>query len=87
MNKANPIDMLVGGRVRLRRIQAAFRTGGARGDFGRSASRLQTIEAGRERAGASLLVEIAKTLGASPGFFFEDGNISPLAETALTYKI
>lgn len=87
MNTANPIDMFVGGRIRLRRIQAGKELGDLASTLGISTTRLQTVEAGRERVGAALLVDIANALGAAPKFFFEDPSISPMAETALTYEI
>ena len=69
MNTANPIDMFVGGRIRLRRIQAGKELGDLASTLGISTNRLQTVEAGRERVGAALLVDIANALGAAPQVF------------------
>ena len=79
--------MLVGGRIRLRRIQVGKELGVLASALAISPARLHTIEGGRERVGAPLLVEIAKLLGTTPLFFFEDQSVSALTEMALTYEI
>jgi transcriptional regulator with XRE-family HTH domain len=84
MHKVNLIDRLVGGRVRLRRIQLGHEMTSLAAASGISEMRLQTMEAGRERIGATLLVEICRVLKVDPGFFFEGPVIEASGENALT---
>ncbi len=79
MNQDNPIDKLVGYRIRRRRILVGNELGALASALGIAAARFQTIEAGRERVGAPLLIELVKLLGATPRFFFEDQSVSPVA--------
>ena len=87
MQNVNPIDMIVGGNVRLRRIQLGLEIAALAETLGINDTRLQAMEAGRERVGASLLVEICGALKVAPGFFFEGPVANVSGEVALTYEI
>jgi transcriptional regulator with XRE-family HTH domain len=87
MQTVNPIDMFVGGRVRLRRIQLGLEFTSLAAKVEISQTRLRAIEAGRERIGASLLVEICRELREPPGFFFEGPVAEASGDMSLTYEI
>jgi transcriptional regulator with XRE-family HTH domain len=87
MQTVNPIDMIVGGNVRLRRIQLGLEIASLAATLGITADRLQTMEAGRERVGASHLFEICRALKVAPGFFFEGPIADASGEVVLTYEI
>lgn len=70
-NEANPIDVYVGGRMRLRRIQLGLSQGALAGKIGVSFQAVQKYESGDIRISASRLYDVAQVLEVSPGFFFE----------------
>jgi transcriptional regulator with XRE-family HTH domain len=87
MQTVNPIDVIVGGRVRLRRIQLGLEIALLAAMLGIPDAQLQTMEAGRERIGAALLFEICRALKVVPGFFFEGPVTEASGEAALPHKI
>lgn len=91
-NAPHPIDVYVGGRMRLRRIQLGLSQGALAGKIGVSFQAVQKYESGDIRISASRLYDVAQALEVSPGFFFEgypDGlvatniaqELSPAGET------
>ncbi|MCI4662684.1 MAG: helix-turn-helix transcriptional regulator [Neomegalonema sp.] len=73
MNKSpNPIDVHVGGRVRLRRMVVGMSQEKLGEQLGLTFQQVQKYEKGANRIGASRLFEIARLLGVTVQFFFED---------------
>jgi transcriptional regulator with XRE-family HTH domain len=83
MAKFNKIDVLVGGRVRLRRIQLGIEPASLALTAKIEESRLQAFEAGRERIGAKFLVVFAHALEVPPAFFFQNPIIKDPAPVAV----
>src|SRR5215469_986160 len=72
-NEPHPIDVYVGGRMRLRRIQLGLSQGALASKIGVSFQAVQKYESGDIRISASRLYDVA------PGFFFEgypDGMVA-----------
>jgi transcriptional regulator with XRE-family HTH domain len=67
----HPIDVYVGGRMRLRRIQLGLSQGALASKIGVSFQAVQKYESGDIRISASRLYDVAQALTVSPGFFFE----------------
>ena len=91
-HEAHPIDLYVGGRMRLRRIQLGLSQGALASKIGVSFQAVQKYESGDIRISASRLYDVAQVLEVSPAFFFEgypDGIVaeniaqesSPASET------
>ena len=70
-HEAHPIDIYVGGRMRLRRIQLGLSQGALAGKIGVSFQAVQKYESGDIRISASRLYDVAQVLEVSPAFFFE----------------
>ena len=85
-HEAHPIDIYVGGRMRLRRIQLGLSQGALASKIGVSFQAVQKYESGDIRISASRLYDVAQVLEVSPAFFFEgypDGIVSKnIAEEA-----
>ena len=83
---AHPIDIYVGGRMRLRRIQLGLSQGALASKVGVSFQAVQKYESGDIRISASRLYDVAQVLEVSPAFFFEgypDGIVAKnIAEEA-----
>src|SRR3954464_11294900 len=83
-SEPNPIDIYVGGRMRLRRIQLAMSQSALASRIGVSFQAVQKYESGDIRISASRLYDVARVLEVAPAFFFEgypDGVVaSNLAE-------
>jgi transcriptional regulator with XRE-family HTH domain len=83
---AHPIDIYVGGRMRLRRIQLGLSQGALASKIGVSFQAVQKYESGDIRISASRLYDVAQVLEVSPAFFFEgypDGIVAKnIAEEA-----
>jgi transcriptional regulator with XRE-family HTH domain len=84
-NAPHPIDVYVGGRMRLRRTQLALTQGALASKIGVSFQAIQKYEAGGIRISASRLYDIAQVLQVSPAFFF-DGYPSGLVATKLAQE-
>jgi transcriptional regulator with XRE-family HTH domain len=67
----HPIDVYVGGRMRLRRIQLGLSQGALAGKIGVSFQAVQKYESGDIRISASRLYDVAQVLEVSPAYFFE----------------
>src|SRR6266481_9556055 len=91
-NAPHPIDVYVGGRMRLRRTQLGLSQGTLASKIGVSFQAVQKYESGDIRISASRLYDVAQALEVSPAFFFEgypDGIVakniaqenSPASET------
>ncbi len=70
--KANPVDVYVGTRVRLRRMLLGMSQEKLGERLGLTFQQVQKYEKGVNRIGASRLFELAKVLGVSVGYFYED---------------
>ncbi len=85
-HEAHPIDIYVGGRMRLRRIQLGLSQGALASKIGVSFQAVQKYESGDIRISASRLYDVAQVLEVSPAFFFEgypDGIVAKnIAEEA-----
>ncbi len=70
-NAPHPIDVYVGGRMRLRRIQLGLSQSALASKIGVSFQAVQKYESGDIRISASRLYDVAQVLEVSPAFFFE----------------
>ena len=68
----NPIDVHVGGRVRLRRMLVGMSQEKLGERLGLTFQQVQKYEKGANRIGASRLFQISQILGVPVQFFFED---------------
>ena len=82
----HPIDVYVGGRVRLRRTQLGLSQGTLASRTGVSFQAIQKYEAGDIRISASRLYDLAQALQVAPAFFF-DGYPAGLAATTLAQEL
>jgi transcriptional regulator with XRE-family HTH domain len=79
-DRPNPIDVYVGGRMRLRRSQLGLSQGALAAKIGVSFQAVQKYESGDIRISASRLYDVARILEVPPGFFFDgypDGLRAP----------
>jgi transcriptional regulator with XRE-family HTH domain len=70
--KPNPVDIHVGGRVRLRRMLLGMSQEKLGEHLGLTFQQVQKYEKGANRIGASRLFELSRILGVGVQFFFED---------------
>ena len=91
-SKPNPIDVHVGGRIRLRRTLLGLSQEKLGKAIGLTFQQVQKYERGTNRVGSSRLYQIAKVLSVPVSFFFDDmaadaGAAAPqLAEDADPFK-
>jgi transcriptional regulator with XRE-family HTH domain len=67
----NPIDVHVGGRVRMRRIEVDMSQQVLGGHIGLTFQQIQKYEKGMNRIGASRLQQIGRVLEVPASYFFE----------------
>ena len=72
----NPVDLHVGGRIRMRRKLLGVSQERLADDLGLTFQQVQKYERGANRVSASKLYEIAKSLQTSIAYFFE-GLVDP----------
>lgn len=72
----NPVDLHVGGRIRMRRKLLGVSQERLADDLGLTFQQVQKYERGANRVSASKLYEIAKSLQTSISYFF-DGLVDP----------
>src|SRR3954465_7605567 len=70
--KPNPIDMLLGSRIRLRRTMLGMSQEKLGESLGITFQQIQKYEKGTNRVGASRLQNISSILNVPVSFFFED---------------
>lgn len=70
--RANPMDVHVGGRVRLRRMLLGMSQEKLGEQLGLTFQQVQKYEKGVNRIGASRLFELARVLGVPVQFFYDD---------------
>ena len=70
--RATSVDVMVGERVRLQRINLGLTQGAVAGQLGVTFQQVQKYEKGTNRIGASRLQRIAQILRVPIGFFFEE---------------
>jgi transcriptional regulator with XRE-family HTH domain len=80
----NPVDVHVGGRVRLRRTLMGFSQEKLGEAIGLTFQQVQKYERGANRIGASRLFDLSRVLDVPVSFFYDDmadevKNLSPLA--------
>ncbi|TYR29721.1 helix-turn-helix transcriptional regulator [Mesorhizobium microcysteis] len=90
--KPNPIDIHVGGRIRLRRNMLGMSQERLGENLGITFQQIQKYEKGTNRVGASRLQAIASILEVPVAFFFEDApggaKVEGLSEeSATTYVV
>ena len=68
----NPVDVHVGGRVRLRRTVLGLSQEKLGAALGLTFQQVQKYERGTNRIGASRLFELSRVLDVPVGFFFEE---------------
>ena len=88
----NPIDIHVGGRVRLRRMMLGMSQEKLGEQLGITFQQIQKYEKGTNRIGASRLQHISTVLSVPVAFFFEDAPATPnqtggMAETSTDYVV
>jgi transcriptional regulator with XRE-family HTH domain len=71
---ANPVDMHVGSRVRMRRMMLGISQEKLANALGLSFQQVQKYEKGANRIGASRLEHISRFLQVPVGFFFEGAS-------------
>jgi transcriptional regulator with XRE-family HTH domain len=79
--KPNPVDMLVGSRVRLCRKMLGFSQGKLGEAIGLTFQQVQKYERGANRIGASRLYELSRVLDVPVEFFFD--NTDPVRAPAI----
>jgi transcriptional regulator with XRE-family HTH domain len=77
----NPVDVLVGARVRLRRNMQGLSQEKLGEAIGLTFQQVQKYERGANRIGASRLLEIARVLDVPVTFFFD--NVDPVRAPAI----
>ena len=70
-NPPNPIDVYIGGRVRMRRIEVDMSQQALGGHIDLTFQQIQKYEKGMNRIGASRLQQIGKVLEVPAAYFFE----------------
>jgi transcriptional regulator with XRE-family HTH domain len=73
--RANPIDVHVGSRVRLRRMLLSMSQEKLGEQLGLTFQQVQKYEKGVNRIGASRLFELSKVLGVPVQFFYDDAPV------------
>ncbi len=81
--KPNPVDVHVGGRLRLRRMLLGMSQERLGESLGLTFQQVQKYEKGVNRIGASRLFEVARVLGVNVQWFFDElnGAASPVGFT------
>lgn len=74
--RANPMDVHVGGRVRMRRMLLGMSQEKLGEQLGLTFQQVQKYEKGVNRIGASRLFEMAKVLGVPVQFFYDQAPYS-----------
>lgn len=74
--KPHPIDVHVGGRVRLRRTMLGMSQDRLADSLGLTFQQIQKYEKGVNRIGASRVFEISRVLGVPIQFFFDDFDVN-----------
>lgn len=77
----NPIDVHVGGRVRLRRTLLGFSQERLAEAIGLTFQQVQKYERGANRIGSSRLFDLSRVLDVSVSYFFEDMTASVASRT------
>ena len=75
----NPVDIHVGGRIRMRRILLGKSQETVAGQLGVSFQQLQKYERGANRVSASRLYDIAQILMTPVAYFFDEMSSDPAA--------
>jgi transcriptional regulator with XRE-family HTH domain len=84
--KPNPIDIHVGGRVRLRRTLLGMSQEKLGEAIGLTFQQVQKYERGANRIGSSRLFDLARVLDVPVSYFFEDMSADTAARTPSRIK-
>lgn len=79
----NPVDLYVGGRIRMRRRTLGVSQEKLADDLGLTFQQVQKYERGANRVSASKLYEIARSLSTPVAFFFDGLNDPTSADSYL----
>ena len=79
--RANPMDVHVGGRVRMRRMLLGMSQEKLGEQLGLTFQQVQKYEKGVNRIGASRLFELAKVLGVPVQFFYDEAPSGAMGNT------
>ncbi len=74
--RPHPVDIHVGGRVRMRRVLLGMSQEKLGGELGLTFQQVQKYEKGANRIGASRLWELSRILDVPIGFFYENAVVS-----------
>jgi len=87
--KPNPVDVHVGGRVRLRRTLLGLSQEKLGEAIGLTFQQVQKYERGANRIGASRLWDLSRVLDVPVSFFFEDmdDNVASLSPRHVTSEV
>jgi transcriptional regulator with XRE-family HTH domain len=77
----DPLDVMVGARIRILRIDREMSQGELAGKIGVTFQQVQKYEKGTNRVGASRLLRIASVLGVSVGGLFESSENKSAAKS------
>ena len=83
--KPNPVDVHVGGRVRLRRTLLGMSQEKLGEAIGLTFQQVQKYERGANRIGASRLWDLSRVLDCSMSFFFEDMDEATASASPVSY--
>lgn len=72
MTDPNPVDVHVGRRLKMRRMMIGMSQEKLGNELGLTFQQIQKYEKGVNRIGASRLYDVARALGVSVQYFFED---------------
>ena len=72
LNDPNPVDVHVGRRLKMRRMMIGMSQEKLGNELGLTFQQIQKYEKGVNRVGASRLYDVARALGVSVQYFFED---------------
>ncbi len=90
IGKPHPVDVLVGRRVRLRRVLLGMSQEKLGDAIGLTFQQVQKYERGANRIGSSRLWELAQVLDVPVGYFFQEegqeGGAAGLAEDGEAYQ-
>ena len=82
----NPIDVHVGGRLRLRRLAVGLSQERLAKSIGITFQQIQKYERGTNRIVASRLHDLARVLDVPVGYFFSEMNEATLSESNATAR-
>jgi transcriptional regulator with XRE-family HTH domain len=83
----NPVDVRVGSRVRMARIEASMSQEKLAGGLGLTFQQVQKYEKGTNRIGSSRLQQISQIVGKPVSWFFDEKNTANQASADLCTRL